>query len=190
MQAPAFQTLLKLLRDCDHCWVKISSWYRLSDQGPPYDDMRALAEATGEAVSLYIRERDVRVCLHRVDSNHSIRDHVREGDVLPLERGSGGRVLCAFSGMQGATYDAIRRDYYYVSIGERDRETVGISVPVFGAQQALRGALCLAGPASRIDGALLQSWRGPVLEHAAQITSTLGGDPAPLRLAAQLISKT
>lgn len=152
--------------------------------------MRALAEATGEAVSFYIRERDVRVCLHRVDSSHAIRDHVREGDVLPLERGSGGRVLCAFSGMQGATYDAIRRDHYYVSIGERDRETVGLSVPVFGAQQALRGALCLAGPASRIDGALLQSWRVPVLEHAAQITSTLGGDPAPLRLAAQLISKT
>jgi DNA-binding IclR family transcriptional regulator len=112
------------------------------------------------------------------------------GDVLPLERGSGGRVLCAFSGMQGATYDAIRRDHYYVSIGERDRETVGLSVPVFGAQQALRGALCLAGPASRIDGARLQSWRGPVLEHAAQITSTLGGDPAPLRHAAQLIQKT
>jgi hypothetical protein len=63
----------------------------------------------------------------------------RAGDVLPLERGSGGRVLCAFSGMQGATYDAIRRDHYYVSIGERDRETVGLSVPVFGAQQALRG---------------------------------------------------
>jgi len=99
-------------------------------------------------------------------------------------------VLCAFSGMQGATYDAIRRDHYYVSIGERDRETVGLSVPVFGVQQALRGALCLAGPASRIDGALLQSWRVPVLEHAAQITSTLGGDPAPLRLAAQLIQKT
>jgi hypothetical protein len=141
---------------------------RLGDVVLPH--MRALAEATGEAVSFYIRERDVRVCLHRVDSSHSIRDHVREGDVLPLERGSGGRVLCAFSGMQGATYDAIRRDHYYVSIGERDRETVGLS--------------------SRIDGARLQSWRGPVLEHAAQITSTLGGDPAPLRHAAQLIQKT
>lgn len=46
-QAP-FQTLLGLLRDCDHIWVKISSWYRLSDQGPPYDDMRALAEKAME----------------------------------------------------------------------------------------------------------------------------------------------
>lgn len=42
---PGFQALLGLLRDSDHCWAKISSWYRLSDQGPPYDDMRAPAEA-------------------------------------------------------------------------------------------------------------------------------------------------
>lgn len=40
-----FQALLNLLRDTGHCWAKISSWYRLSDQGPPYDDMRPLAEA-------------------------------------------------------------------------------------------------------------------------------------------------
>lgn len=46
---PAFSTLLELLRDCDNCWVKISSWYRLSDQGPPYEDMRALAEAAMQA---------------------------------------------------------------------------------------------------------------------------------------------
>ena len=49
LKHPAFQILLGLLRDCDHCWVKISSWYRLSDQGPPYEDMRTLAEAVIEA---------------------------------------------------------------------------------------------------------------------------------------------
>ena len=40
-----FQALLAVLRDTDHCWVKISSWYRLSDAGPPYDDMTPLAAA-------------------------------------------------------------------------------------------------------------------------------------------------
>lgn len=38
-----FQALLKLMRETDHAWAKISSWYRLSDQGPPYDDMTPLA---------------------------------------------------------------------------------------------------------------------------------------------------
>ncbi len=42
---PGFQSLLNMLRETDHCWVKLASWYRLSDQGPPYDDMRPLAEA-------------------------------------------------------------------------------------------------------------------------------------------------
>lgn len=40
-----FQSLLKLMRETDHVWSKISSWYRLSDLGPPYDDMTPLARA-------------------------------------------------------------------------------------------------------------------------------------------------
>lgn len=40
-----FQSLLTLLRETDHVWAKISSWYRLSDLGPPYDDMTPLARA-------------------------------------------------------------------------------------------------------------------------------------------------
>jgi 2-pyrone-4,6-dicarboxylate lactonase len=41
----AFQALLRLFRENDRTWVKISSWYRLSDQGPPYDDMRPFVDA-------------------------------------------------------------------------------------------------------------------------------------------------
>ena len=46
---PGFRALLDLLRTTETCWVKISSWYRLSDQGPPYDDMTPLAKALIEA---------------------------------------------------------------------------------------------------------------------------------------------
>jgi len=38
-----------LLRDTDHVWAKISSWYRLSDLGPSYDDMTPIARALIEA---------------------------------------------------------------------------------------------------------------------------------------------
>ena len=40
-----FRSLLKLMRQTDHVWAKISSWYRLSDLGPPYDDMTPIARA-------------------------------------------------------------------------------------------------------------------------------------------------
>ena len=46
---PGFQALLGLLKETDGCWVKIASWYRLSDRGSPYADMRPLAEALIEA---------------------------------------------------------------------------------------------------------------------------------------------
>ena len=46
---PGFQALLRLLRETDHVWAKLSSWYRLSDLGAPYDDMTPLARALIEA---------------------------------------------------------------------------------------------------------------------------------------------
>jgi predicted TIM-barrel fold metal-dependent hydrolase len=43
INSPSFQTLLDLLRETDHCWAKICSWYRLSVLGPPYEDMSPFA---------------------------------------------------------------------------------------------------------------------------------------------------
>jgi 2-pyrone-4,6-dicarboxylate lactonase len=44
--AAGFQALLRILKQRDDCWVKLSSWYRLSDSGAPaYADMAPLARA-------------------------------------------------------------------------------------------------------------------------------------------------
>jgi DNA-binding IclR family transcriptional regulator len=142
--------------------------------------MRELGNACGESVSFYIRDGELRVCLHRVDSHHTVRDHVAEGDVLPLQQGSGGRVLSAFSGQQGEPYDHIRRDCYSASFGERDPDTAGISAPVFGAGQRLLGALTVAGPSSRVDQAFIDKVRAPLLEIAIRATSALGGNTRTL----------
>ena len=46
VDSPGFQTVLRMLRNRDDCWVKISSWYGRSDAGPPdYADMKPLAQA-------------------------------------------------------------------------------------------------------------------------------------------------
>ena len=46
VNAPGFKTVLRLLTERDDCWTKISSFYRLSDAGPPrYEDMRAFVQA-------------------------------------------------------------------------------------------------------------------------------------------------
>ena len=63
--------------------------------------LRALVEQTGESAAFHVCERRgdewLRLCLYRVDSPQLVRDHVRAGDVLPADRGAGGRVLQAFS---------------------------------------------------------------------------------------------
>src|SRR5690349_21091726 len=47
--APGFQALLRLLKRREDCWVKISSWYRLSQAGAPrWGDMSPLAQALVE----------------------------------------------------------------------------------------------------------------------------------------------
>jgi DNA-binding IclR family transcriptional regulator len=146
--------------------------------------MRELAQASGESVAFYVRENDKRVCLLRVDSSRPIRYHVREGDVLPLEKGSGGRVLLAFADAPGEPYDSIRRDNYFISLGDREQEIAGVSAPVFEMNHRLAGALTLAGPTSRFDDAFARRMRAPLLTAAARATQALGGDAGALEAAA------
>jgi len=41
-----FRVIRRLLMERDNCWTKVSSFYRLSDAGPPrYDDMRSFVQA-------------------------------------------------------------------------------------------------------------------------------------------------
>jgi DNA-binding IclR family transcriptional regulator len=143
--------------------------------------LRALAEASGgESAAFYAPTGSDRTCLHRIESRHAIRYHVREGDVLPLDRGAGGRVIAAFSGWPGEPYETVRRERVFVSIGDRDPETAGVAAPVFGPGGALAGAVTLAGPRSRVDAAFLIAMRAPLLAAAAEATRALGGDPSRL----------
>lgn len=150
--------------------------------------MRELSDETGENVAYYVRSGETRTCLFRVESRHAIRYTVREGDVLPLYAGSGGRVLAAFSGEPGEPYETIRRTFHHVSIGDRDAETVGISVPVFALGGTLAGALTVAGPASRVDANFIRDFRSPLLKAAARATRSFGEDPGALLAASAEVS--
>lgn len=130
-----------------------------------------LVARTGESAAFHVRQGEQRVCLYRVDSPQPIRDHIREGDLLPLERGAGGQVLMAFSGAQGALYDQIRRDGVVLLVGDRVPDLAGISAPVFGASGELVGAVTLTMPAHRFSAGYGQE----VVQAARQITVRLGG---------------
>lgn len=133
--------------------------------------LRELVEATRESAAFHVRQGDARLCLYRVDSPQPVRDHTRAGDLLPLQRGTGGRVLMAFAGARGARYAQIRRDLVLVASGDRVPELAGISAPVFGAAGELVGAITLTMPAPRLNPA-----HAPRVGQAArQVTAALGG---------------
>jgi DNA-binding IclR family transcriptional regulator len=137
--------------------------------------LRSLAAQTHESAAYHVRQGDQRLCLYRVDSSQPVRDNIRIGDLLPLNRGAGGRLLTAFSGAKGARSAQIRRDGYVVAIGDRVPELAGISAPVFDAHAVLVGAITLTMPTPRLKKTDVK----PVVDAARQMTQLLGG--APLR---------
>jgi DNA-binding IclR family transcriptional regulator len=136
-------------------------------------ELRRLMRATGESAAFHVRQGDARLCLYRVDSPHPVRDHIRVGDLLPLDRGAGGHVLLAFGGKPGARYDEIRRDGVAVLAGDRVPQLAGISAPCFDAGRRLVGAVTLTMPTERLD----REYRNEVIAAARAISDALGGMP-------------
>ena len=136
--------------------------------------LRDLMAATGESAAYHVRQGDARLCLYRVDSPHPIRDHIKAGDVLPTDRGTGARVLMAFDSNTAKPlgrkdhqlYARIREQGYYTAVGDRLAEVAGISAPVFGADGALAGALTLTMPSNRYSERHVK----PVLLAARRLT--------------------
>lgn len=133
-----------------------------------------IVEASGETAAFYVRAGGKRVCLFRRNSPRAARHHVEEGDQLPLEQGSGGHLLRAFSGAEGERFEAIRRQGWCLSRGERDPDVSGVAAPVFGADGRLIGALLISGLNSRFDGAQAEQHRALVVEMAARLSESLG----------------
>lgn len=136
--------------------------------------LRELVAATGESAAYHVRQGEARLCLYRVDSPHPIRDHIKAGDLLPADRGTGARILIAFGAgrlrardqKDRQLYAKIREQGYYTAVGDRLAEVAGISAPVFGADGALAGALTLTMPGNRYSERHVK----PVLEAARRLT--------------------
>lgn len=136
--------------------------------------LRELVTATGESAAYHVRQGEARLCLYRVDSPHPIRDHIKAGDLLPADRGTGARILIAFGAGQVRAgspkdrqlYARIREQGYYTAVGDRLAEVAGISAPVFGADGSLAGALTLTMPGNRYSERHVK----PVLQAARRLT--------------------
>ncbi len=128
--------------------------------------LRALAEASGETASFWVRHGAHRLCLARVRAPNPIRDDMNEGDLLPLPAGAGGRVLAALDPRALGTI---------ATFGERNPETAAVAAAVFGPGGALAGAIGISGPRDRV-AARQAAHRVSVATAAMELTRRLGGD--------------
>lgn len=103
--------------------------------------LEALRDATGESIQLYVRDGDARRCVASLDSPAELRTIVAVGSVLPLDRGSAGRVLSE----RGAT----GRRGWVESVEERERGVASVSAPVRAPDGAVLAAVSVSGPVGR-----------------------------------------
>ncbi|WP_024510891.1 IclR family transcriptional regulator [Bradyrhizobium sp. ARR65] len=146
----------------------------LHDQVMPV--LRQLVAAGTESASFHVRhDAKQRLCVFRVDSQHSTLDRVEAGMLLPLDRGAAGKVILAFDGEMGDTFGEIRKNCIATSFGERDPDCAGLACPVFGPNGKLAGALSLSGPKPRFTKENIRAMSSLLLTAATRLTRSLGG---------------
>ena len=167
--------------------LRLSSLYqssfRLRDVLLPH--LEHLSKISGETSSFYIYDQAWRVILYRVEPSRAVRVSIREGDRFPLQYGASGKVLSAFTHPENPLFDDVRAQGWAESFGERDPETSSVSVPVFGIDGVLQGALTLSGPRERFTHKEMQKMLGALFQSAIHATQELGGDFSRLTEARQ-----
>jgi DNA-binding IclR family transcriptional regulator len=119
-----------------------------------------LREATGESVQLYVRRGGQRLCVAALDSPNELRTSVPVGTLLPLDRGSAGKVL--------RELPEILARGWAESIAERAPGVASVSAPV-RAGGALLAAVCLSGPIERTSTSPAARFAEAVVEAARRI---------------------
>ena len=135
--------------------------------------LESLRDESEESTQLYVREGKHRVCVASMERATGLRDTVPVGAVMPLSRGSAGKVLLAWAqgGVDGrsdaAELRGIRVRGWAESVAEREAGVASVSAPVFGEDGRLLAAVSVSGPISRL-GESPGRWLSPLVVEAAR----------------------
>jgi DNA-binding IclR family transcriptional regulator len=141
--------------------------------------LAALRDETGESTQLYVREGDRRVCILSVERATGLKTTVALGAILPLERGSAGKVLLAWgeddsAKVEAGELDEIRSRGWVESVAEREAGVASVSAPVLGPEGIVRAAVCASGPISRLGEHPGEHLAEKVVAAAREIERALG----------------
>lgn len=164
--------------------------------------LKALRDATGESVALFVVDRDRRICLDKWESAHELRSSVTLGGRYPLTAGAGGKVLLAHlpederksiltkTGLPRHTPHTItnprdferelrdiRRRGYAESSRERVPHLSSVSAPIRNFEGRVIAVLCVDGPAVRFTAKKVKACVDLALRTADRISREIGYNP-------------
>jgi DNA-binding IclR family transcriptional regulator len=144
-----------------------------------------LRDITGESVQLYRRDGMYRICVAAAEPPSGLRDTVPVGARLPMNAGSGAKVLAAWAdaAVQRAilgdavfgerTLLDVRRRGWAQSVAEREAGVASVSAPVRDRSGSVVAAVSVSGPIDRIGRRPGARWAADLLAAADALTSRL-----------------
>jgi len=165
-----------------------------------------LAERTGESVALAVLDHEMRrlVYIDVIESARPVRYAMRVGMSGPLYSTAAGRVLLAHQPDEfreeylakaklqpltertnvdrevlRAQLDAVRREGYWVSIGESVEDSAAMAAPIFGPDGQVLAALSVGAPSDRFQ-ANLEEFRAILKEVAAHASGRFSEEQSRL----------
>ncbi|MEO7837050.1 MAG: IclR family transcriptional regulator C-terminal domain-containing protein [Acidimicrobiales bacterium] len=127
--------------------------------------LAALRDATGESAQLYVPRTGSRLCVVSLESPHSLRTIVAVGAVLPLDRGSAGKVLQRSAEVE-------RRGWAH-SVEEREPGVASVSAPVWREGEVV-AAVSVSGPVERTSRAPGRRYAVDVMAAARAVEAAMG----------------
>lgn len=144
-------------------------------------------QSFNETAGIFLLRNHQRVCIDRIEGEHSLKVIQPIGSVYPLTVGAVGRVMLAhlpehesreLLAEDGAvTVTDLRRirEYgYTVSHAEGESGVISIAAPIFNASKRLLAALFISGPEVRFDQYLINQLVNTAVETAGSISAEMG----------------
>lgn len=176
---------------------RVSEQLEIRKVALPY--MKELGTTLNEVVHLVVEHNNEAVYIEKVESNRVLRLYTKIGKRSPLYLGSGPKLLLAFSDekkqheilhhqpLSQLTNDLpvdknvlyqqlkmIRQNGYAMSVGEQDKETTGVSYPVFDYHGKVIAAIAVSGLSIHFTGDALDKIKLATKKCTEHISAQLG----------------
>ncbi len=159
--------------------------------------LEELVEATAETATLSVPGEHVAITVDFVQSPSSVQSVAQIGRPSVAHATATGKVMLAFAKPElptgplvaftrrtitspaalAAELERVRARAWARSVGERENDLNAIAAPVWDSRDELAAILGVQGPAPRFSARAMRSALEPVLEHADEISRSLGWQP-------------